>query len=407
MTVTCGVIYTADVLDRETTKSYWLTVYATDRGVVPLYATIEVYVEVEDVNDNAPLTSEPIYYPAVMENSPKDVSVIHIQAQDPDSSSSEKLTYRITSGNPQNFFAINPKTGLITTTSRKLDREQQAEHFLEVTVTDGGISPKQSTVWVVVQVLDENDNKPQFPEKVYQIKLPERDRKKRGEPIYRAFAFDKDEGPNAEISYSIVDGNDDGKFFIDPKTGMVSSRKQFTAGNYDILTIKAVDNGRPQKSSTARLHIEWIKKPVPSPVSLTFDEPFYNFTVMESDRVTEIVGVVSVQPANIPLWFDVVGGNFDSSFDAEKGVGTIVIAKPLDAEQRSIYNMTVEVTDGTNVATTQVQYRILCVQVFHLFVEFVQFYRITVPSELKEYPMGAKLNDLAFGEYFEACFHLL
>ncbi|XP_074840113.1 protocadherin Fat 3 isoform X2 [Carettochelys insculpta] len=354
-----GVIYTADVLDRETTKSYWLTVYATDRGVVPLYATIEVYIEVEDVNDNAPLTSEPIYYPVVMENSPKDISVIQIQAQDPDSSTSEKLTYRITSGNPQNFFAMNLKTGLITTTSRKLDREQQSEHFLEVIVSDGGVSPKQSTVWVVVQVLDENDNKPQFPEKVYQIKLPERDRKKRGEPIYRAFAFDKDEGPNAEISYSIVDGNDDGKFFIDPKTGMVSSRKQFTAGNYDILTIKAVDNGRPQKSSTARLHIEWIKKPVPSPVSLTFDEPFYNFTVMESDRVTEIVGVVSVQPSNIPLWFDVVGGNFDSSFDAEKGAGTIVIAKPLDAEQRSIYNMTVEVTDGTNVATTQVLIKVL------------------------------------------------
>lgn len=71
--------------------------------------------------------------------------------------------------------------------------------------------------------------------------------------------------------------------------------------------IKAVDNGRPQKSSTARLHIEWIKKPAPSPVPLTFDEPFYNFTVMESDKVTEIVGVVSVQPSNIPLWFDIVG----------------------------------------------------------------------------------------------------
>lgn len=40
---------------------------------------------------------------------------------------------------------------------------------------------------------------------------------------------------------------------------------------------------------------------------LTFDEPFYNFTVMEHDKVTEIVGVVSVQPSNIPLWFDIVG----------------------------------------------------------------------------------------------------
>nr|XP_014352631.1 PREDICTED: protocadherin Fat 3 [Latimeria chalumnae] len=248
---------------------------------------------------------------------------------------------------------------LITTTSRKLDREQQAEHVLEVTVTDSGLSSKQSTIWVVVRVLDENDNKPHFPEKVYQIKLPERDRRKRGEPIYRAFAFDKDEGSNAEISYSIVDGNDDGKFFIDPKTGMVSSRKQFTAGIYDILTIKAVDNGRPQKSSTARLHIEWIKKPPPSPVSLVFDEPYYNFTVLENDRVTEIVGVVSVQPSNIPLWFDIVGGNFESVLDIEKGVGTIVIAKPLDAEIRFMYNMTLEVTDGTNIATTQVFVKVL------------------------------------------------
>ncbi|EPY83038.1 protocadherin Fat 3 [Camelus ferus] len=257
------------------------------------------------------------------------------------------------------FYSCNSVTCCSSQGSRALrEHAGQARHS-QVTVTDGGFSPKQSTIWVVVQVLDENDNKPQFPEKVYQIKLPERDRKKRGEPIYRAFAFDRDEGPNAEISYSIVDGNDDGKFFIDPKTGMVSSRKQFTAGSYDILTIKAVDNGRPQKSSTARLHIEWIKKPPPSPLPLTFDEPFYNFTVMESDRVTEIVGVVSVQPANTPLWFDIVGGNFDSSFDAEKGVGTIVIAKPLDAEQRSVYNMTVEVTDGTNVAVTQVFIKVL------------------------------------------------
>lgn len=107
-----GIIYTADILDKETTDSYWLTIYATDRGVVPLFCTIEVYIEVEDVNDNAPLTSQPIYYPSVMENSPKDVSVLQVQAVDPDSNTSDKLTYRITSGNPQNFFAINAKTGM-------------------------------------------------------------------------------------------------------------------------------------------------------------------------------------------------------------------------------------------------------------------------------------------------------
>ncbi|XP_059932324.1 protocadherin Fat 3a isoform X3 [Gadus macrocephalus] len=381
-----GVIYTTDSLDRETKDSYWLTVYAGDHGVVPHHASIEVYVQVEDVNDNAPLTSEPAYRPAVPENSPRDVPVIQVQAQDPDNpplaADRGALTYRIVSGNPQNFFTINPRTGLITTTSRKLDREQQAEHVLEVTVTDGPPNAKQSTVWVMVQVMDENDNKPVFPEKVYQIRLPERERRKKSEAIYRVFAYDRDEGPNSDLSYSIVDGNEDGKFFIDPKTAMVSSRKSFTAGSYDILTIKATDNGRPQKSASARLHIEWIRRPAALPQPLQFEEAFYNFTVMENDRVAEIVGVVSMQHSSTPLWFDITGprpfremfyilqnacgrncttegGNADSLFDIEKGMGTIVIAKPLDAEQRSFYNMTVEVTDGTNMATTQVLISVL------------------------------------------------
>nr|XP_020474749.1 protocadherin Fat 3 isoform X4 [Monopterus albus] len=381
-----GVIYTTDMLDRETKDSYWLTVYASDHGVVPQFATIEVFVQVEDVNDNAPLTSEPMYQPSVPENSPRDVSVIQIHAQDPDaiaSTTADRLTYRIVSGNPQNFFTINTRTGLITTTTRKLDREQQTEHVLEVLVSDGGPGPRQSTVWVMVQVLDENDNKPIFPEKVYQVKLQERERRKKGEPIYRVFAYDRDDGPNSDLSYSIVDGNEDGKFFIDPKTAVVSSRKAFTAGSYDILTIKATDNGRPQKSSTARLHIEWIRRHPPSVFSLLFDEPFYNFTVMENDKVAEIVGVVSLQQSSSPLWFDITGprsfremfyilqsacgkncsseagGNSDSVFDVEKAVGTIIIARPLDAEQHSFYNLTVQATDGTNTAYTQVHITVM------------------------------------------------
>ncbi|CAN9511186.1 unnamed protein product [Ophioblennius macclurei] len=357
-----GVIYTTDSLDRETKDSYWLTVYASDHGVVPQFTTIEVFVQVDDVNDNAPLTSEPMYRPSVPENSPRDVSVIQIQAQDPDATPSptaDRLSYRIVSGNPQNFFTINTRTGLITTTSRKLDREQQTEHVLEVLVSDGGPSPRQSTVWVMVQVLDENDNKPTFPEKVYQVKLPERERRKKSEPLYRVFAYDRDDGPNGDLSYSIVDGNEDGKFFIDPKTAVVSSRKAFSAGSYDILTIKATDNGRPQKSSTARLHIEWIRRPSPSTVSLLFDEPFYNFTVMENDKVAEIVGVVSLQQNPTPLWFDITGGSSDSVFDVEKAVGTIIIAKPLDAEQRSFYNLTVQATDGTSTAYAQVHITVM------------------------------------------------
>lgn len=41
-----GVIYTAGILDCETKDAYWLTVYATDKGVSPLSASIEVFIQV-------------------------------------------------------------------------------------------------------------------------------------------------------------------------------------------------------------------------------------------------------------------------------------------------------------------------------------------------------------------------
>ncbi|XP_058496668.1 protocadherin Fat 1a isoform X5 [Solea solea] len=384
-----GIIRTQEALDHETISHYWLTVYAMDRGVVPLSAFVEVYIEVQDVNDNAPQTSEPVYYPSVVENSPKDVSIIKINAVDPDDKASDKLTYRITSGNPQGFFAINTKTGLVTTTSRKLDREQQDEHILEVTITDHGVPAKSTTVRIIVQVLDENDNRPLFLEKIYKIRLPEREKPEKErvtkrDPVYRVIASDRDDGPNAEISYSIEEGDEPGKFFIEPKTGLVSSKKFSSAGEYDILTIKAVDNGRPQKSSTCRLHIEWIPKPeVPADAApLLFEESPFSFSVMESDPVAHMVGVVATESSDVPVWFEITdgiedsemfyilqmacdhnctaeGGNYDSRFDVGKASGTLIVARPLDAEQKSNYNLTVEATDGTRTVSTQVLIRVI------------------------------------------------
>lgn len=113
-------------------------------------------------------------------------------------------------------------------------------HSPQVTVIDGPVTTRQSTVWVIVHIEDENDNPPTFPEVTYRISLTERDRNKRGEPVYRVFAYDRDLGANGNISYSIVDGNEDEKFSIDPRTAMVSSKKIVTAGSYDILTVSFI-----------------------------------------------------------------------------------------------------------------------------------------------------------------------
>ncbi|KAJ8416521.1 hypothetical protein AAFF_G00358090 [Aldrovandia affinis] len=261
------------------------------------------------------------------------------------------------------------------------------KHTAEVTVTDQGVPPKSAVVRVIVKVRDENDNKPQFLEKIYKIQLPEREKAEREraakrEPVYRVIASDRDEGPNAEISYSIEEGDEHGKFFIEPKTGLVSSKKFSTAGDYDILTIKAVDNGRPQRSASCRLHIEWIPKPKLSSKPLNFDELSFSFSVMESDPVSHMVGIITTEHTDSPVWFHITGdiqakemfhivqmacdlnctsegGNYDSRFEVDKGSGTVIVARPLDAEQISNYNLTVEATDGTNSISTKVFIRVI------------------------------------------------
>lgn len=106
-----GTIRTAEVLDREPEQRYWLTVYAQDRGAVPLYSYIDVLIDVIDVNDNAPQTTAPVYYPSVMEDSPSGIEVVQVKAFDPDTTSNQKLTFQISGGNPQGFFKIDENSG--------------------------------------------------------------------------------------------------------------------------------------------------------------------------------------------------------------------------------------------------------------------------------------------------------
>ncbi len=106
-----GVLRTNAVLDRETTRHYWLTIFACDGGTVPRSSYVEVYVEVQDVNDNTPSTEEPVYYPSVLENSEEGTTIIKLHATDRDTNSNNQISYTISSGNPQGFFAIDSNTG--------------------------------------------------------------------------------------------------------------------------------------------------------------------------------------------------------------------------------------------------------------------------------------------------------
>lgn len=107
----------------------------------------------------------------------------------------------------------------------------------QVTVLDNGEPSLRSTSRVVVRIVDVNDNPPVFSHKLFNVRLPERLNPGTSGPVYRLVASDLDEGLNGRVTYSIEESDEAG-FSIDPVTGVVSASSTFTAGEYNILTVR-------------------------------------------------------------------------------------------------------------------------------------------------------------------------
>lgn len=107
------MIRTSELLDREMVQHYWLSVYATDLGTEPLISWTHVFLEVLDVNDNAPQLSQLVYFASVQENVDKVNSVTRVSASDVDTSSAGKLSFQMQESH-RTFFDVDPKTGTFT-----------------------------------------------------------------------------------------------------------------------------------------------------------------------------------------------------------------------------------------------------------------------------------------------------
>uniref|UniRef100_A0A9J8A7C3 FAT atypical cadherin 3a n=1 Tax=Cyprinus carpio carpio TaxID=630221 RepID=A0A9J8A7C3_CYPCA len=387
---TSGAIRLTKELDFETQQFFNLTVRAKDKGrPVSLLSVSFVELEVVDVNENlyAPYFSNFAMNGSVKESVRIGTSVLQVSARDDDTGRDGEVQYSIRDGSGLGRFTIDEETGTFY---------PHAHHCfcVQVTVSDGGPSPRHTTVWVVIQVLDVNDNKPTFPEKVYQVRLPERTRKQRGAPIYRVFAYDQDQGANAELSYSIIDGNEDGKFVIDAKTGVVSSpKKQFTAGTYDILTVsqlwtnffffnlgntgntfridpvlgiislareldlsnighyvlsvKATDNGSPALSSTAVVRIAVTLSDNAGP---KFPQREYQADISEGVAIgTSVITVNALSLST--LTYDIRHGNGHRTFRINQYSGVITTQKTLDFETVPSYMLIVTASNMAGQAS--------------------------------------------------------
>ncbi|XP_053734397.1 putative protocadherin beta-18 [Synchiropus splendidus] len=146
-------------LDREKNEHLSLVLTAVDGGEPQMTGTMQILITVLDVNDNAPVFTQPVYKSAVAENSPRGTVVTKISASDADHGPNGKITYSIrnTLDDVRQLFSVDELTGDITL-SGNIDFEKSRNYQINVRASDeGGLSDNCK---VVVDVIDVNDNVP-------------------------------------------------------------------------------------------------------------------------------------------------------------------------------------------------------------------------------------------------------
>ncbi|KAA0718277.1 Cadherin-23 Otocadherin [Triplophysa tibetana] len=276
------------ILDRESRNASaaqlmrTIIVSATDRGTPPLRssASTTVYVNLLDLNDNDPTFLNLPFDVEVLEGLPIGSSLFRVQAQDPDEGDNGAVTMALQMGMPRLDFRLNITTGILYSVA-VLDREQIGHYYLRIIAYDAGQFPRTSTSTLTITVLDVNDETPTFFPNFHNISLEES--VPRNYVLVRLNCSDNDAGLNAELSYFITEGNQDGKFSVGFRTGVVRTvvgLDRETQSSYR-LVIEAIDNGPAgsRRTGTATVNVEVLDVNDNRPIFL---QNSYETTVLEN-----------------------------------------------------------------------------------------------------------------------------
>ncbi|CAE1310930.1 PCDHGA [Acanthosepion pharaonis] len=151
-----GLISTIMSLDHEFKDIYKFKVLVKDNGSPPLDNTVNVIVEIEDKNDNAPYFTFPSVNPYNLDVKYHTKNITLLKAADSDSQENAFLKYEITKGNDKQLFAINHYTGLLSF-SRLLSHQDAGSYRLQFMVKDSG-SPVLSSKKSVILTLAVSNN---------------------------------------------------------------------------------------------------------------------------------------------------------------------------------------------------------------------------------------------------------
>ncbi|XP_074529482.1 protocadherin alpha-C2-like isoform X3 [Halichoeres trimaculatus] len=254
-----GEIRVKEMINFEDFKLYEMEVIASDKGPNSLSGQCKLTIQVTDMNDNHPEISIKSFQSPIKESEPIDTVIAVVSVSDKDSGDNGVVDLHIPDNMPfklrqssDNYYEL--------VVSEPLDREKLPEYDITFTVTDRGSPPLSDNETMTLELLDVNDNIPQFPQSFYTIRVMENNAP--GALLSSLTAFDPDLHENQYLVYFILEKEIANTsmsmlFSINPENGNLYALKTF---DYEIekeflFHIEARDSGSPPLSSNVTVHI--------------------------------------------------------------------------------------------------------------------------------------------------------
>ena len=353
-----GAIIIARPLDREDKEVYVLTVTAKDNGLPQMSDTTDVEIVIVDVNDNKPLFTRPTYHGSVSEDAIPGTSILEILATDRDQALNGRIMYTFEGGNDgDGAFVVDVYSGIVRT-ARPLDRETVPYYELVALALDRGTPQLSSTVPIIVEIGDINDNPPQFDAK--QLEYYVKENSPLGSVVGLIEAVDPDEGENAVVTYSIIGGRDAHLFHLEAETPLGGSTSTGRSGAARLVSDTEFDHESEQTEYELVVRAESppLRTDIPlivrvqdtndnSPQLTDFAIVFNNY---ENNFPTKPIGAVPAYDADAmdSLFYNITYGNKADLLVVDYTTGEISLSPKLNTNVPIHAKMGVSVFDGVN-----------------------------------------------------------
>ncbi|XP_037531481.1 protocadherin alpha-2-like, partial [Nematolebias whitei] len=341
-------------LDREKQTTVKLTLTAVDGGTPVRSGTMQIHVNVIDVNDNTPSFNKSLYKVSVNENIPIGATIVKLNATDLDEGAHSEIRYFLMKGgtvDSPDKFRVNRESGEIIVSS-DLDYEENSAYELRVRATDQGASPRCGYAKVLVEVIDVNDNAPEI--SITSVMSPVKENAEDGTVVALVTVSDKDGGRNG-LTTCKIQGSVPFKLLSNYKNyyslvvnGLLDRE---TASLYNV-TISAADEGHPPLSSTAviNVHIFDVNDNAP-----TFQGVDINIYLKENNKAGEIITRVNAHDAdeneNAKLTYsltDMYPSKFSvpTMLNINSETGEIITLQSFNYEELKTFQFKVQATDS-------------------------------------------------------------